>query len=501
MTARGRSGHTLLDGLRTWAGRTPDHVALTDGDVVLTFSEVLRLVEATSGAARTALEPASPAAYLPVLVDRSANSAVAVLACLLGDVPFFPVDAHASAALKRSLMLRAGDPGCYLVGAKTADGITDGAAVEVTAIGDASVSPAPAGSGQPTMVIFSSGSTGDPKGIVLPHEAIAMRWRAREDLALALGDDRRQPLVSSFDSSWGIQLLADIASGFSGYAVDLARIGLPSFLAEMAQFRATAMSLPVQAARLLAQLPDHSLTRLPTMRRVNLGAEGVRFEYLDGLRRILEPDAEVIHNLASSEGGREIGITFRIQDAPAQGVVPVGDILFPEDLRLVDAEGHEADVMEVHVSGAIASEYLDDPNRTAERFYTDPDGRRWWRSGDLVTQGPDGLFHHVSRSDDVVKVGGRLAAPGDVTAVLLAVDGIHAAITVPVVIDGNTRLVAHVEVTDGADVTLATVREALSSRLQPYAVPAAVLRHHRLPVNARGKIDRQTLADGPFEPW
>ena len=76
-----------------------------------------------------------------------------------------------------------------------------------------------------------------------------------------------------------------------------------------------------------------------------------------------------------------------------------------------------------------------------------------------------------------------------------------AAITVPVVTDGTTRLVSHVEIESGAEVTLEEVRATLRTRLQPHAVPSAVMRHRRMPVNVRGKVDRQALADGPFEPW
>ena len=154
-----------------------------------------------------------------------------------------------------------------------------------------------------------------------------------------------------------------------------------------------------------------------------------------------------------------------------------------------------------NVSGAIASGYLDDPELTAARFYEDADGRSWWRSGDLVSVDHTGMYRHEGRMDDVVKVGGKLASPSEVTAVLQGIEGVVAAITVPVVTDGNTRLVSHVEIEPGTEVRLEAVRATLRARLQPHAVPSAVMRHRRMPVNVRGKVDRQALADGPFEPW
>ena len=111
------------------------------------------------------------------------------------------------------------------------------------------------------------------------------------------------------------------------------------------------------------------------------------------------------------------------------------------------------------------------------------------------------MYVHAGRVDDVVKVGGKLASPDDVSAVLLGIDGIAAAVTAPVVTGNTTRLVAHVVLAEDATVTLHDVHEELSARLPPHAVPSAVMRHQSLPVTVRGKVDREALMRGPFERW
>ncbi len=501
MTPGTAARRSSLDGLREWAARDPDRVAITDGRSSITFGALLPRVEATAAAGRAALADAPAGAFVPVLVDRSVGSATAALACLVGRVPFFPVDVAASPALARRLMERAGDPGCYLSGAAGAHGIPGARALEVVDVA-AGPEPTAAEAEDPALIVFSSGSTGEPKGIVLPRRALEQRWRSRDELAeQQLGDARREPIITPFDSAWGLNLLADVASGFSVYVADVARLGLPAFLREMAAFGPTALALPAQLGRLLGQLPAGSAVPLPTVRRVNIGSEAVRYEHVCGLRAILRPDTLIVHNLASSEAGRAIVHDFLLADTPAEGVLPLGHVVFPDDVRLVPVDGRADDVAEVHVAGAIASGYLDDPELTAARFYDDADGRRWWRSGDLVSLDADGLYRHEGRMDDVVKVGGKLAAPADVTAVLLTVDGVTAAITVPVVTDGNTRLIAHVEVAPDSHVTLAEVHGVLAERLPPHAVPAAIMRHAVLPITVRGKVDRRALADGPFLPW
>ena len=493
---------TLHDGLRRWATATPDRVAVSDGVDHVTFGELLPLVESTAANVRAAMADTHAQAYVPVLVDRSVGSAVAMLACALGGVRFFPVDAAASPELIGRLVQRAGGPACYLSGSGEHPALASASMVEVAADAVAGAPPPPARDDQPAVVLFSSGSTGVPKGIVLSWSAMDQRWRSRDARADEMdAGARRQPLIMPLDSSWGLNQITDVASGFTVRIVDVQRMRPSEFLAEMATFAPTAIALPSQLGRILAQLPEHSVVRLPSVRRINIGSEGFRYEYVKALGRIFEPDAAVVHTLSSTEGSREIGNTFALRDCPDEGQVHLGHTLFPGDLRVVPVPGLADGVGEVHVSGAIASGYLDDPELTAARFYEDADGRSWWRSGDLVSVDHTGMYRHEGRMDDVVKVGGKLASPSEVTAVLQGIEGVVAAITVPVVTDGNTRLVSHVEIEPGTEVRLEAVRATLRARLQPHAVPSAVMRHRRMPVNVRGKVDRQALADGPFEPW
>lgn len=491
-----------IDGLREWATSTPERTALTDGASSLSFRDLLTQVETTSAAAAHAASALAPDAFLPVLVDRSVGSAVAVLSCLLGRVRFFPIDAAAAPDLKERLRQRAGSPDRFLAGCADGTGLPGAWPVSVDA-GAAFVDDPQAADDDAALVLFSSGSTGEPKGIVLDWRALEQRWRSREASyePFAFGHERRQPLVLPMDSSWGVAKLSDVACGFGGHLVDLGRIGPAEFLRRMAPYEPTAMAIPSQAGRLLARLPDRLITPLPSVRRLHVTAEGFRYEHARALQRVFGPQTLLVHSLASSEGGREIGGQIPLTQVPESGRVPIGRPLFPADLRLVPIDGLAPGTCEVHVGGAIAREYLDDPGRTAERFYRADDGRQLWRSGDLVRVSEDGTCWHEGRMDDLVKVGGKLASPGDVTAVLATLPGITNAITIPVVTNGITRLVAHVEVDEQAPLTLADTRAALVAALPAHAVPAAVLRHARLPLTERGKVDRGALMAGPFESW
>jgi len=350
------------------------------------------------------------------------------------------------------------------------------------------------------VVVFSSGSTGSPKGIVLPWEALEHRWRVRWAEYDAFGFAvRRQALLLPLDSAWGLTEALDVASGFSMHVVDAPTVGPSDLLAALARVEPTSIALPPQLGRVLAQLPSRMIVPLPTVRRLYVTSEGFRYEYVAGLRSIFRDDTVMVHTLASTEVGRMLASTFTLGEAPASGPVPIGTPAHPADVRLepVGDDGRA----ELVVSGPIALGYLRDPDLTAARFRTDREGRRWWRSGDLVTVGSDGLFRHAGRIDDLVKVGGRLVSPSDVTSVIAAIPGITAAITVPVVTEGVTRLVAHVEVDPAAGLTRADVHDRLRASLPAHSVPAAIMRHQRLPAGERGKIDRSALGTGPFVPW
>lgn len=296
----------------------------------------------------------------------------------------------------------------------------------------------------------------------------------------------------------------DVAFGSTLFIIDVPRLRPADVLAQLAAFAPTDMAIPAQLARTLPQVPERSVVRLPSVRRLGIGSEGFRYEDLAGLLAIYEPDVVIGHNLATTEAGRIMHHEFVLVEAPSSGVMRIGTPVFPDRIRLVPAEGLTEDddeVFEVHVGGAIATGYLHDPELTARRFLQDPEGPRWWTSGDVVSRDANGMYRHRGRVDDIVKVRGKLASPSDVSAVLLSIDGVRSAITIPDVVAGNTRLESHVELEPGSTLMREEVREVLSARLAAHRVPSAVMRHAHLPINARGKLDRHALSEGPFEPW
>ena len=140
----------------------------------------------------------------------------------------------------------------------------------------------------------------------------------------------------------------------------------------------------------------------------------------------------------------------------------------------------------------LTSGYLGEPGLTAAAF-TERDGRRWYRSGDRVRRGADGVLEFLGRLDDQVKVRGHRVELGEVEAALLA----HPRVARAAVLLRDGRLVAFAEPRTGADaLDPREVRAFLSRTLPPYMIPGRIHSFPALPLTGTGKIDRNRLSPG-----
>lgn len=498
----------VRDGLEHWAATTPTRVALTGAGIALTYSDLLTRVERRGRAARMALADADDATLLPVLVDRSVESCISVLACDAARVPFFPIDAGAPAPVLAAAIARAGGstralvhpglapvdlpPGVTAVQDGPDDGQHDGPGLDAWARGaDDHVG----------LAVFTSGSTGTPKGVVFDWRTRDARWRRRIDEPRRSPEGARTVALLPFDSAWGIDVAASVAIGYAVHVTDVSRLHPAELLAVLADTGTTHLDMPPQLLRLLGRVSPAAAVPLPTLEFVRAGSEPLRYEFLDGLRGLVAPDTVVEHAYGTTETGWLFAHRLPIAEAPPEGPAPLGHPVADGCVRLEPIGDGDEPVSEVIGGGPVALGYLGDAAQTEARFAVDADGRRWWRSGDIVIADETGVLWHRGRLDDVVKVRGKLASPSQVVAALMAVQGIRHAVVLPYEQDHNVRLIAHVELQPDADLTADQVRRALVRELPAHLVPSAVLRHRVLPTTGRGKVDRQRLMDGPFEPW
>ncbi|KUL30329.1 non-ribosomal peptide synthetase [Streptomyces regalis] len=470
--------------------RTPDAPAVeADGEVLMYGA-----LDAASDrlAARLREAGVRPGDTVALPLARSVSLVVAQLAVLKAGACCLPLDPGAPAGRLAVLVEQAGarvavmaadvqlPDGIRALGVSGLDG-TDAAAPPTTT----AVHPESA-----AYVMYTSGSTGEPKGIVTPHRAVV---ELAVDTRFAGGAHRRVLLHSphTFDAAtyetW-VPLL-------NGGTVVVAPPGpvTPDLLKRLLpETRVTALWLTAELLRTVAEIAPEALG---TVREVWAGGDVLAPE---AVRRVREhcPGTQVVNGYGPTE--TTVFATAHRVTGDVGASVPIGRPLdhtrayvLDHLLRPVPA----GTVGELYIAGAgLARGYLNRPGGTAERFVADPygpPGARMYRTGDLVRRWPGGELEFLGRSDDQFKVRGFRIEPGEVEAALAACPGVERAVIAarpgP---DGGKRLVAYVV---GGDLGL--VREHAARTLPAHLMPSAWAGLDAVPLTAHGKVDRAALPE------
>ncbi|MEV7124417.1 amino acid adenylation domain-containing protein [Streptomyces sp. NPDC093260] len=498
------AGATVLTALAERVAERPDEPAVTDGRRELTYRQLGEAVDAL--AAELAARSVAPGDRVGLLVTRSALLPVGVLGVLRAGAVLVPLDpanpAERLRAMTDSAALR-------LI-------VTDGAVHEraarlgpplldlrtVPARHAHAVPPAP-GPDDVAYVVFTSGSTATPKGVVVRHGALANLYHSHRAshfaaMAATAAPGRRlrvaYTMSVAFDASWD-QLLW-MVDGHELHVVDddTARDAVRLLDA----VRRRRIDVLEATPSFLEQLVGLGLLtgEGPGPRLFVLGGEAVR----PSLWRTLAaaPDVVAINMYGPTE------FTVDALVAPVEGDAGpvIGRPLANCAVAVLDPAGRPLPVGvigEICLSGPqLAAGYLDDPARTAERFVTDPfavvPGGRMYRTGDLGRLRADGQMEFVGRLDGQVKIRGYRVDPGEVESALLAHEQVRdAAVAARPDARGHIRLVGYVVAAPGLD--QAALRDHLARRLPEYMVPSALMEVAGIPRGVSGKAATAALPE------
>ncbi|MFG3041233.1 amino acid adenylation domain-containing protein [Streptomyces sp. NPDC048330] len=494
---------SVADLFAAQAARTPDAVALTHEGRAFTYAEV----DAVSNrfAHHLVSLGVGPETVVAVLMERSADLVLSLLAITKAGGVYAPLNAVDPASRLTRILADTAAPVLLVDPALTDHEIlTEATGVRVVLVDGladdealgAHPATAPATATHPDQwlyVMFTSGSTGVPKGVAITHRNVA---------ELALDRSWTRPAHAhvlfhsphTFDAST-FELWVPWLSGGTVSVAPPGVLDTAALATVLKEESITGLWLTAGLFRLVAEEDPGAFAGLG---EVWTGGDVVPPE---AVRRVMDacPDLTVVNGYGPTETTTFATSHPLHRPFDYDGALPIGRPL--DNTRLYVLDDHLGLVApgvpgELYIAGAgLARGYLGRPAQTAERFVADPHGptgSRMYRTGDLVRWSREGEIEYLGRADQQVKLRGFRIEPGEIESALVAHGSVaQAAVIVREDRPGDKRLVAYV--VGPADTDLTALRRHAADALPEYMVPSAFVLLDALPLTGNGKLDRRAL--------
>ncbi|RKN45334.1 non-ribosomal peptide synthetase [Micromonospora endolithica] len=485
----------------------PDDLAVVASGRHLTFGQLLSRASFT--AHRLVEAGVTRGDQVAVIIDKSVEQIIAVLAAGLAGAAYVPVD-PSTPPDRQEYVLTHAECTAVLVRAGTSGHPGSGLPILVVNADDdtavADTPPAVATQVQPddlAYIIYTSGSTGRPKGVAICHRAAVNTCVDVNNRYHVTANDAVLGLSAlSFDLSvWDI--FGALATG--------ATLVLPEPDANrdparwhhlITQHHITLWnSVPALMAMLVEHLEATGHTT-PTLRRVLLSGDWIPTDLPHRITTIA-PHAKT----TSLGGATEAAIWSILHDIdhvdPTWDSIPYGRPMTNQTFHVLNDRHQECPTWvtgHLHIGGTgLANGYHNDPHKTANAFITHPTtGQRLYRTGDLGRRLPDGTIEFAGRTDHQVKIGGHRIELGDIEHTLTTHPAVETAIATATGDRHHRRLTAYIitnpehhhdpHLTD-------TIRTHAATHLPPYMIPTTITILDTLPLTPNGKIDRNNLPE------
>jgi len=452
----------------------------------------------------------SPGELVGLRLDRSFEMIIAVLGILKAGGAYWALEENLPEE-RFSMMLAEALPRVLLAGRNSVEVLSNlvstvrGFTVRVAAIEDLLESPVEGGiptapvirAGGAAYVSYTSGSTGQPKGVVVPHRGVVRLVKGCDYVSLTTDETFLHLSPLSFDAStfelWGALL--------NGGRVVLLAPGPPSLTEIGDTIRNHGVTTLWLSAGLFHLMVDERLDDLKSLRQLLAGGDVLSPEAVRKVRRKL-PGCRIVNGYGPTENTTFTCCHTVADERDLIPSVPIGRPI--ANTRVYVLDGHRQPVPigvpgELHAGGdGLAIGYLNQPQLTAEKFIPDPfsslPGARLYRTGDRVRWRADGNLEFLGRNDFQLKARGFLVEPGEIETALRKTVGVLEAV-VEVRQDGSAekRLVAYVVADPSQCPDEAAIKKALQGRLPDYMIPARVEFLAALPLLPNGKVDRRAL--------
>lgn len=347
-------------------------------------------------------------------------------------------------------------------------------------------------------IIYTSGSTGNPKGVLIPQQAVTRLVRDTNYVALKPSDRIAQASNASFDAAtfeiWGAFLNGACVVGVSK---DIALS--PRRFAE--ELRDQQISVMFLTTALFNQIARDVPAAFGSMRQLMVGGEAVDPQLF---KVVLDQGAP--ERLLNVYGPTETTTfaTWQLVTAVAEDAVsiPIGRPISNTYIRILDQYLNAVPVGvdgQIYIGGpGLAREYLGRPDLTSEKFIPDPYSAdrtaRLYKTGDTGRYLADGSIEYIGRLDQQVKIRGFRIELTEIEALLNQHAGVRESVVLARAdVPGEKRLVAYLVPAPGADHNTVELRRHLQEKLPEYMVPAIFVFLDSLPLSPNGKVERKLL--------
>jgi len=475
--------------------RTPDAVAVSEEETVLTYAELNRAANRLAHKLRELTGAVTFCAGL--LMQHSIAEVIATLAVIKAGGAYLPL--RRSDPLERQQMMMDDAGAAILITDVQAHHPTAACViwtgVDLQALNYLETNPQVCVTPESlAYIMYTSGSTGKPKGIAVSQQSVMAlacdrRW---------LPEDHQRVLLHSpaaFDAST-YEFWVALLCGGQLVVAPKGELDIDALAKTIIDEKITAIWLTAGLFRLMADEHAGALTGL----RLLLAGGDVL--HRPAIAAVLDkcPELVIMNGYGPTET-TTFATAYPMRRVPETASVPIGTPLDNMQVYVLDSYLNPVPAGvpgELYIAGTgLARGYIRQPGLTAAHFVANPfsrNGERMYRSGDWVRWRPDGVLEYLNRGDQQIKIRGFRVELAEIEAALLELDEVaQALVSLFEPQKGNRQLVAYVIARENTPCEPAQLRQLLGGRLPDFMVPAAIIPVESFPLTANGKVDIRAL--------
>jgi amino acid adenylation domain-containing protein len=482
--------------------RAPDAVAVTFGDMELTYEELNGRANQLARYLRNCGVGHETA--VAVCVERSFEMIIGALAILKAGGAYLPLD-PAYPLERLSFMLEDAQAPVLVTQEHLAERLPAHWGHLIFLDGEGEIW---AGEGRENLansataenlayITYTSGSTGRPKGVEITHRAVARLIKAADYATLTPGEVFLQLAPLTFDAST-FEIWGSLLNGARLIVMPPQTPSLRELGQALKHYGVTTLWL---TSGLFHLMVDERLEELKGVRQLLAGGDVLSVSHVEKALWGL-PDCRLINGYGPTEGATFTCCYTVPRNARLVASVPIGGPIANTRVYLLDRSMRIVPMGiagELFIGGdGLARGYHRRPDLTAERFIPDAfgadPGGRLYRTGDLAQYHEDGVVEFLGRLDNQAKIAGYRIEPGEVEAALVRHPAVRQAVVATrEVTGGGKRMAAYVVATSGKNLTGHELRLFLAEKLPEFMLPSAFVLLDALPLTPNGKVDRAAL--------